>query len=72
MEGTLPRLLLRPTEAAEVAAVSRSRIYRAIADGELISVAIGASRRIRPVDLSEWIDRHAGGVSRGVRLPSEP
>jgi excisionase family DNA binding protein len=53
----MDKLLLRPTEAAEVMGVSRAKAYELIASGVLPSVLVGSSRRV-PVDaLRAWIDR---------------
>ncbi len=43
------KLLLRPEEAAELLSIGRSKVYELIGTGELVSVRIGASRRI-PTD----------------------
>jgi excisionase family DNA binding protein len=51
----MERLLLRPTEAADLIGVGRSTIYELIATGEVPSLKIGSSVRV-PVDgLREWI-----------------
>ena len=56
------RLLLRPTEAAELLGICRTKTYQLLASGELPSVRIGGSIRV-PVDaLRQWItERLAGG-----------
>lgn len=56
-------LLLNPEKAAEMLSVSRSSIYKLIADGTLQSVKIGKSRRIRVADLKTFI----GSLHEGVR-----
>jgi excisionase family DNA binding protein len=40
------RLLLRPTEVAEMIGVSRSVVYELLASGRLESVKLNASRRV--------------------------
>ena len=53
----MEKLLLKPEEAAEVLSIGRSKVYELMGSGELVSVRIGASRRI-PVDaLSEFVDQ---------------
>jgi excisionase family DNA binding protein len=47
--------LLRPAEAAKLLGLSRSRVYELIACGELPSLTIGASRRIRRDELWAWL-----------------
>lgn len=48
-------LLLRPTEAADLIGVGRSKIYELIAKGEVPSIRIGSSVRIPAEGLREWI-----------------
>jgi excisionase family DNA binding protein len=56
-QNQMDRLLLRPTEAAEVIGLGRSKIYELLATGELPSIRIGSSVRV-PVDaLRAWIDK---------------
>ena len=51
------KLLLTPEEAAEVLSIGRTKVYALMADGELISVRIGNSRRV-PLDaVSEFVAR---------------
>jgi excisionase family DNA binding protein len=51
----MDKLLLRPTEAADVIGVGRSKVYELIAKGVIPSVRIGSSVRV-PVDaLRAWI-----------------
>ncbi len=70
---TFPKLLLRPTEAAEAVGMSRARIYRAIQEHEIESVLIGRSRRVTPAALQAWISRvgRVDGVRNGVTEPAE-
>jgi len=54
----MQRLLLRPSEAAEILAISRAKTYGLISQGVLPSVRLGHSTRI-PLDaLRSWIDEH--------------
>src|SRR5438093_10413669 len=45
----MDRLLLRPTEAADLIGVGRSKVYELIAKGDIPSLRIGSSVRV-PVD----------------------
>jgi excisionase family DNA binding protein len=55
----IPRLLLRPSEAADALGVSRSKAYELIAAGVIPSIRIGGSVRV-PVDaLQKWITENA-------------
>ena len=49
------KLLLRPEEAAELLSIGRSKVYELIGTGELVSVQIGASRRIPVQALVEFV-----------------
>lgn len=54
IEG-IPRLMYRPEEAAEALAIGRTRVYAALAAGELRSVRVGRSRRIPADALREYL-----------------
>ena len=49
------KLLLTITEACQVLAISRSKLYGLLNSGHLPSVHIGRSRRIRITDLEEFV-----------------
>lgn len=51
------KLLLRPEEAAELLSIGRSKVYELIGTGELVSVRIGASRRIPTQALAEFVQQ---------------
>ena len=50
--------LLTISEAADLLSVSRSKLYVLMGDGELQSVKLGGSRRIRLQSLKELVERH--------------
>ena len=52
------KYLLKVEEAAELLSIGRSHVYELIASGELETVKIGRSRRVRPTALQELIARH--------------
>lgn len=54
--------MLTPEEAAEELRVGRDRVYQLMKTGELPSVKLGASRRIRAADLDQFVKS----------LPAEP
>lgn len=58
-------LLLTVEETAAELRIARRRVYEMIKDGDLKSVKIGKSRRVRSADLAEYV---AGltGVGRAV------
>ena len=57
-EGLGPPLLYRPEEAAELLALSRTKVYELVAAGELISCKIGKARRIPASALEAFIAAH--------------
>lgn len=56
-EQTMPPLLLRVAEAAEVLALGRSKTYELIASGQLESVLIGGCRRVPAEALADFVER---------------
>ena len=52
--------LLRVEEAARRLGLSRSKVYLLVSTGEIPSVTIGRSRRVRSVDLERWINELRG------------
>jgi excisionase family DNA binding protein len=53
-------LLLRVTKVAQLLGVSRSKCYEMIAAGEIPSVKLGDSLRVRRVDLENWLENGIG------------
>ena len=51
----MEKLLLRPTEAAEIIALGRSKTYDLIAKGIIPSIRIGKSVRVPADALREWV-----------------
>ena len=51
--------LLKVPDICERLKLSRSIVYELIASGELPSVAIGRSRRVREADLDAWVQAKA-------------
>jgi excisionase family DNA binding protein len=49
------KLLLTVTEASQVLAISRSKLYELLNSGCLPSVYIGRSRRLRMMDLEKFV-----------------
>lgn len=58
-DGQGGRLLVRPERAADMLDISRSMVYRLIAEGRLPSVLIGKSRRVPVDELRRWIAEQA-------------
>lgn len=50
------KLLLTITEASQVLAISRSKLYELLNSGNLTSLHIGRSRRIRMKDIEEFVN----------------
>lgn len=53
----MDKLLLTPEEASEVLGIGRTKVYALIADGDLLSVRIGNSRRVPRDAVDEFIAR---------------
>lgn len=51
------RWAFSPAEAAAALSISRAGLYNLLKSGELPSIKIGASRRIRTEDLAGYLDR---------------
>ena len=56
-------LLLTVEQAAAELHIARRRVFELIRTGQLPSVKIGTSRRIRSADLADWV----AGLSDGTR-----
>ncbi len=50
-QGSIPKLLATPEEAAQALGVGRTKVFELLKDGSLGSVLIGGSRRIPVVEL---------------------
>jgi excisionase family DNA binding protein len=57
----LTKLLYKPAEAAMLVSQGRTKLYEAIASGELRSVKVGGSRLIPADALREYAERLAAG-----------
>jgi len=53
----MDKLLLTPEEVAEVLSIGRTKVYALIANGDLVSVRIGNSRRVPRGAVNEYIAR---------------
>jgi len=51
----MDKLLLRPLEAADILAVSKSKIYELLSSGLIPSIRIGKSIRIPSEELRKWV-----------------
>jgi excisionase family DNA binding protein len=68
-------LLLRPTEAARLLGISRSKLYELLAAGEIPTIHIGRSVRIPLVELKAWVNEQLASelnlaTGTGPLLPS--
>lgn len=50
----MDKLLYRVPEACELLGISRSKLYLLIASGELPTVRVGGTRRVRASDLRDF------------------
>jgi excisionase family DNA binding protein len=53
----MEKLLLRPTEAAEVIGLGRSKMYELLAKGIVPSIRIGKSVRVSVAALRNWVEQ---------------
>ena len=53
----MEQLLLRPNEVADALGISRSRAYELISTGEIPSVRLGTSIRVKADSLRDWVAR---------------
>ena len=60
-ESSPTKLLLTVTEASQVLAISRSKLYELLNSGHLDSVRIGRSRRIRMKDVEDFVNDGSHG-----------
>jgi len=51
----MDRMLLRPTEVADLLGIGRSKVYELISGGVIPSLRIGASVRVPVESLRAWI-----------------
>ena len=57
-KNIFPERLLKATEIAEFLNVSRSTAYRLMQSGEIRTVKIVGARRVRPEDLTNFIEEN--------------
>ncbi len=58
----MEKLLLRVTEAAELASVSRTTAYELIASGQWPAVRVGAAVRVPLAGLRAWVEAQTAGA----------
>ena len=54
-EASVPRIALAPDEAAVAAGVSRTRIFEAIRNGQLLARGAGKATLIEVGELRQWV-----------------
>ncbi len=67
----MEKLLIRVTEAAEMASVGRATAYELVAKGEWPSVTIGRSVRVPLQDLRDWVERRKRPARSSEELAAE-
>ncbi|HMM95048.1 helix-turn-helix domain-containing protein [Phycicoccus sp.] len=50
------KLLYKVADVAQVLSLSRTKVYELVRSGELPSVRIGGSRRVRGEDLTDYVE----------------
>ena len=72
IDGFIRLSLLKVAEVAQILNVSDSHVYRLIKSGELPSVRMGRSLRVKPADLDEYIsNKTQGGTQPTVGLEDQ-
>jgi excisionase family DNA binding protein len=67
METVAPaKLLMSAEEAARALGIGRTRMYELLRSGEVASIKLGRSRRIRPEDLEEYVERLVLGEEKSM------
>jgi excisionase family DNA binding protein len=64
MDGWSQEVLLRCDDVAHILKISRSKTYMLIQSGDIMSVRIGSSVRVRPSDLRIFIADRVSGSTR--------
>jgi excisionase family DNA binding protein len=62
----MDKLLLRPTEVAEILGIGRSKAYELIGAGTVPSMRIGSSVRVPAEALRAWVSRQASDTANGA------
>jgi len=68
MEPIMEERLLKPAEVADILQVSRAMAYKLLNQGEIPSVRIGKSVRVRRADLERYINER-GEHTTSLMLP---
>ena len=69
----MEKLLLRVSEAAELASVGRTTAYELIASGEWPVVRVGSAVRVPLAGLRAWVEAQTRAAQLGVELvPDQP
>jgi excisionase family DNA binding protein len=58
-----PKLLLTVEEAAQQLSIGRPKMYQLVMRGDVVSVKIGASRRVPATALVEFVERLSTGAT---------
>jgi excisionase family DNA binding protein len=64
----MEKLLVRPSEAAEMLGLGRSKVYAMLASGELPSVRIGKSVRVPTEALRRWVQEQVDANDAPVHV----
>ena len=60
--------LLKVAEVAQILNISKSLIYRLIQSGDLPSIRLGRSVRVRPADLEQFIQNNLSEIGRVSKI----
>ena len=62
-EETILHSLLKATDVAEILNISKAMAYRLMQNKEIPTVSIGKAKRVRPVDLHNYIRSQTSSVN---------
>lgn len=68
----MEKMLLKPSEAAEILGIGRTRTYEMLASGELPSIRMGRSIRVPVAALKRWVEERQGVQSAGREAGRQP
>lgn len=66
IEALLNSKLLKPTEVAELLNISKSFAYRLLQSGNIPTIHLGKSVRVRMADLENFIKSNVKNVGNGI------
>ena len=63
-EYIAPHVLLKATDVAKFLNISKSMAYRLMQTGEIPTISIGNAKRVRPIDLHNFISENSSETNK--------